>query len=77
MAQSWWWDSQIAIKKKKTLQNLISNLGQKFSVIAVSETRNPNSDKSGNKPQALEGYQNYHGQHHGVKGKSLKSWCRF
>ena len=29
--------------------------------------------RGGNKPQTLEGYQNYHR----VKGKSLKSGCRF
>ena len=39
----------------------------------MSETWTPNNDKSGNKPETLEGYQNYHG----VKGKSLKSGCRF
>ena len=55
------------------LQNLITNLGHKFSVIEVSETWTPNNDKSGNKPQTLEGYQNYHG----VKGKSLQNGCGF
>ena len=39
----------------------------------MSETWTPNNDNSGNKPETLEGYQNYHG----VKGKSLKSGCRF
>ena len=55
------------------LQNLITNLGHKFSVIAVSERWTPNNDKSGNKPQTLKGYQNYHG----VKGTSLKNGCGF
>ena len=57
----------------KNLQNLISNLGQIFSVIAVSGTWTPNNNKSDNKSKTLEGYQNYHG----VKEKSLKSGCRF
>ena len=55
----------------ENLQHLISNLGHKFSVIAVSETWTPNNDKCGNKPKTLEGYQSYHG----VKGKLLKSGC--
>ena len=57
----------------KNFQNLISNLGHKLSVIAVTKTWTPNNDKSDNKPKTLEGYQNYHG----VKGKSLKSRCGF
>ena len=45
----------------ESLQNLISNLGHKFSAIAVSETWTPNNDKSDNKPKTLESYQNCHG----------------
>ena len=45
----------------ESLQNLISNLGHKFSAIAVSETWTPNNDKSDNKPKTLESYQHCHG----------------
>lgn len=45
------------LPKWKNLQNLTSNLGNKFSVITVSETGTPNNDKSGNKPKTI-GYQN-------------------
>ena len=57
----------------ENLQNLISNLRHKFSVIAVSETWTPNDDKRSDKPKTLESYQNYHG----VKGKSVKIGCGF
>lgn len=57
----------------KNPQNLLSNLGHKFRVISVSETWNPNIEKSGNKPKTLEGNYNYHG----VKRKSLKSGVDF
>ena len=57
----------------ENFQNLISNLGHKFSVLAVSETWTPNNDKRGNKSKTLKGYQNYHG----VKGKLLKNGCGF
>ena len=50
-----------------SLQN-ISNLGHKFSVIAVSKSCTPNNDKSDNKSKTREGYHNYHS----LKGKSLK-----
>ena len=57
----------------ENLQNLISNLVHKFSVIPVSETWTSNKDQSGNKSKTLEGCQSYHD----VKGKSLKSGCEF
>ena len=55
------------------LENMIANLGHKFSVIALSETWSPESTKHTFQAGQLDHYQPYFG----INGKTLKSGCGF